>query len=357
MELQIAGGCGEHGRNCFHVIGKNINFLVDCGVTAAEQDGYPHLLPQEIPQIQTVFLTHSHADHTGALPWLYKNGFCGEVVASEHTLRQLVFKPNKVKTLESICAFGKEGLFRDLRVTWGKSGHCLGSVWFRFEAYGKAIFFSGDYTESSPVYRVDRIRGQQADLAVLDCAYGKSTTKYEEACDRVLSTVGRLIQKYDSVVLPIPQYGRGLDLLSLFLGSEMETQYYGDAHFLTQLQNMSLSPMWYLTDKRVRADSVRPYSKGRKGIVFVSDPQLRSGTAFKTAMEAIEANGIAVMTGNVEKDTNSAALIDKGKMLICRYPVHLNYLQYEELKRMNRFKVTVPYHSVELVCNQTVIAV
>ncbi len=357
MELHIAGGCGEHGRNCFHILGKNTNFIVDCGVSAAEQDRYPRLPIQEISQIQTVFLTHSHADHTGALPWLYQNGFCGEVIASKHTLQQLPFKLNKATSLESICSPGSSGLLRDIRIFWGRSGHCLGSVWFRFEVEGKTILFSGDYTENSPVYCVDFIRGQQAELAVLDCAYGNSTTKYEEACTTILSTMEQLLQKYNLVVLPVPKYGRGLDLLSLFLSRLMNISYYGDSHFLTQLSNIPLSPEWFLPNSQQLSNFVRPYHPGKKGILFVSDAQLRSCTAFQTALKAIQANGIAMMTGTVEKGTNSAALIDTGKMLTRRYPVHLNYAQYEELKRTNQFKITIPYHSAELACTQTVIAI
>jgi predicted metal-dependent RNase len=32
MELYIAGGCSEHGRNCFLVKGENLSFLVDAGL-------------------------------------------------------------------------------------------------------------------------------------------------------------------------------------------------------------------------------------------------------------------------------------------------------------------------------------
>ena len=45
-------------------------------------------------------------------------------------------------------------------------------MWYRFAEGGKAVFFSGDYTEDTQVYACDPIRGQSADLAVLDCAYG-----------------------------------------------------------------------------------------------------------------------------------------------------------------------------------------
>ncbi len=357
MKLYIAGGCGEHGRNCFHITGNNIDFLVDCGLMAAEQDRYPRLLSQKISRIQMVFLTHSHADHAGALPWLYENGFCGEVIASKHTLAQLPFKPKKAITLENICASGQEGVCHNLNIKWGKSGHCLGSVWYRFETEGKTIFFSGDYMENSPVYRVDWIRGQQADLAVLDCAYGKSTTTYEKACEELLTTEERLLQKHGTVVLPVPKYGRGLDLLFIFLGSGLKTRYYGDAHFLAQLWSMQFSSSWYHMDGKTLFEAVHPYSKGRNGIVFVSDPQLRGTSAFKTAVETIKGGGVGIMTGTVEKGTSSATLIEMGKMFFCPYPVHLNYRQYENLTQENQFAITIPYHSAEMRCEKSIIEI
>ncbi len=357
MKLHIAGGCGEHGRSCFHVTGDDMDFLVDCGLMAGERERYPRLQPQEIYGIQTVFLTHSHADHTGALPWLYENGFCGEVVATEHALAQLPFKPRKAVALENICASGQAGAYRNLNLKWGKSGHCLGSVWYRFKTKGKAILFSGDYTESSPVYRADRIRGQQADLAVLDCAYGKSTGTYEEACEELVISVEQLLQKHNSVVLPVPKYGRGPDLLFALLRSGLKTRYYGDTHFRIQLRNMRFFPAWYYTDGNMLFETVHPYSKGSNGIVFVSDSQLRDASAFKTAMEVIEGGGSGIMTGTVEKGTNSAHLIETGKMLLRRYPVHLNYSQYENLARENQFTITVPYHSADMRCEKTTIEI
>ena len=37
MELFIAGGCGEHGRNCFYVEQNGEAFLVDCGLLAGAE--------------------------------------------------------------------------------------------------------------------------------------------------------------------------------------------------------------------------------------------------------------------------------------------------------------------------------
>ena len=86
MELYIAGGVGEHGRNCFLAQGETIRFLVDCGKMAdAPEDPYPRLTRAQIRRLDAVFLTHAHADHSGAFPWLCENGFRGSVIAAAET--------------------------------------------------------------------------------------------------------------------------------------------------------------------------------------------------------------------------------------------------------------------------------
>ena len=76
------------------------DFLVDCGLMAGEEDGgYPYLTQEEIKRADYVFLTHSHADHTGAIPWLVEKGFHGNVVASKETLEQLPFEVRNTMTI------------------------------------------------------------------------------------------------------------------------------------------------------------------------------------------------------------------------------------------------------------------
>lgn len=119
MELIIAGGVGEHGRSCFYVQGRALRFLVDCGKMAdAPDDPYPRLTAEQIRTLDAVFLTHSHADHTGALPWLYENGFQGTVIAAEETLWQLPFPLQRRFALDALCP-GGAGTFRQMAIRWG----------------------------------------------------------------------------------------------------------------------------------------------------------------------------------------------------------------------------------------------
>ena len=135
MELYIAGGVGEHGRSCFYVQGETCRFLVDCGKMADTPEvPYPRLTSEQIRRLDAVFLTHSHADHTGALPWLYENGFQGIVIAAEETLR-------KSCALEALCPAGA-GRLHYLVIRWGAAAIARA-------AYGTALP-SAEKTSSFP---------------------------------------------------------------------------------------------------------------------------------------------------------------------------------------------------------------
>ena len=345
MELYIAGGVGEHGRSCFYVQGESICFLVDCGKMAdTPENPYPRLNTDQIQRLDAVFLTHSHADHTGALPWLYENGFSGAVIASGETLRQLPFETVKSSTLEEICPDGS-GHFQNLSICWGRSGHCAGSVWYRFSENDKTILFSGDYTEDTLVYACDPIRDQFADIAILDCAYGTDETSYAAVCGRLVVETERLLSAHGLLLFPVTKYGRGLELLQLFSRRLPGISYYGDTRFLENLSAQKSGGFWY-RPAEISA-SVQQYCGQTTGIVFVSDPQLHSDMARKTAEQVLTLGGMAVMTGTVEKGSHSELLLRQGRMKQLRYPVHLNSLQYRQLALNNHFSRTIAYHSAD----------
>jgi ribonuclease BN (tRNA processing enzyme) len=72
MQLRFVGcgdalGSGGRANTCFHVTGRNANFLVDCGASSL-----PALKRLEIARddIDLILITHFHGDHFGGLPFL-----------------------------------------------------------------------------------------------------------------------------------------------------------------------------------------------------------------------------------------------------------------------------------------------
>jgi ribonuclease BN (tRNA processing enzyme) len=173
MQLQFVGcgdafGSGGRFNTCFHLVGRGINALIDCGASSLVS---MNKLAINRTDIDTIFITHFHEDHIGALPFL--------LLESNYVLKRqrpltIVGPPSLKSRFPEIMkvAFpgsealelsfpltlreldvGKRNEFGPIRliphhvVHDDRAGPCLG---FRIEAEGKVLAFSGDtqWTES-----------------------------------------------------------------------------------------------------------------------------------------------------------------------------------------------------------------
>ena len=90
-------------------------------------------------------------------------------------------------------------------------------------------------------------------------------------------------------------------------------------------------------------------SAGKKGVVFLSGPQL-AGKAGQRAREMVAHGAHGIMTGTPDAGSLSAEMLKNGQMLFLRYPVHLDAMQCRELAEKNQFGRVIPYHSPEIDC-------
>ena len=344
MRIKLAGGVGEHGRNCFLVQGEHLSFLVDCGKMAGADQPNPHLELEEIHNLSYVFLTHSHADHTGALPWLEEQGFSGTVVTTSETLSQLKQFPRQTVTLNEFVP--PDGM----TLKWGRSGHCAGSVWYHFQIDGRSLLFSGDYTEQSLIYRVDPIQNIMADLAVLDSAYGHEPRSATEMRQDFLKEAAKFCGLGRPLVLPVPKYGRGLELALLLHRAWPDLTFYGDTHFIGQLAWLQGDRNWSTTSVQNQMSNLTvksiPEAVPKSGVLFLSNPQLRDPQDERIARLWAQQGG-GILTGNVEPETGSFRLLQEGLGIFFRIPVHCTDRERFALEQENFFQQVIPYHCEE----------
>lgn len=343
MDLIIGGGYGEYGRTCFYVKSKNCSFLMDCGVMAEDASPYPSLTGEQIASAEFLFLTHSHFDHAGALPWLYQRGFRGTVVLTRATWEQLEFKPKLHVFLEECPGRIAQGL----SVSWGKSGHCAGSVWYRFELEGKVLLFSGDYVEDTLVYRCDPIRGQKADLAILDCAYAGDRQSSGQNRVAVKCFLERLEREKFPLLLPVPKYGRGLELLALIASLGGSAPVYADAILRGQLHDVAAWGEWRKeeAERMIAGMHVLPIAACdacSHGFFLVSDPQLKIEANRALCQAILTANGRILLTGSQDAGSYSKQLLEADKAVFLRYSTHQNQFEMEALASKNEFKKILP---------------
>lgn len=86
MKITFIGAAHQVTGSCTLVEWMdNRFFLVDYGMEQGENEFVMEDLPVAPGQIEYVFLTHAHIDHSGMLPLLYKRGFRGTIYATAET--------------------------------------------------------------------------------------------------------------------------------------------------------------------------------------------------------------------------------------------------------------------------------
>ncbi|MBQ3056462.1 MAG: MBL fold metallo-hydrolase, partial [Clostridia bacterium] len=87
MKIQFIGAAQEVTGSCTLLEVSGRYYLVDCGMEQGIDVFQNVALPVPAREIQAVFLTHAHIDHSGMLPRLYKEGFRGIIFATEATAK------------------------------------------------------------------------------------------------------------------------------------------------------------------------------------------------------------------------------------------------------------------------------
>ena len=78
MKLSFLGAAHEVTGSCHFIEACGKKILVDCGMQQGQDDDTQEL-PVVPADIDYLFLTHAHIDHSGKLPLLSKMGFNGKI--------------------------------------------------------------------------------------------------------------------------------------------------------------------------------------------------------------------------------------------------------------------------------------
>ncbi len=204
MNISFHGACQEVTGSCILIESDKYKFLVDCGSFQGEefstdQNAEPFIFnPREI---DFVLLTHSHLDHCGRLPKLFKEGFQGKVYSTPPTkdiVRIILEDASRImagkegvdpktlfnqeeidKIMDFFVCLPYEDEFKInelVSIKLKDAGHILGSAFFEVMAIEngreKKLLFSGDLgNPPSPIIE-DTEFSSGADMVVIESTYG-----------------------------------------------------------------------------------------------------------------------------------------------------------------------------------------
>lgn len=255
---EVTGSC-----HCLTVNGKNI--LVDCGMEQGKNVFVNRPIPFAEKDIDYVFLTHAHIDHSGLLPLLKVNGFHGKIFATGATvdLCSIMLRDSghiqetdaewqnrkgrragktEVKPLYTIedaeevqryfvgCDYNEIiEIDRGIRIRFSDIGHMLGSacieVWLNENGIEKKLVFSGDIGNlKQPIVR-DPSFVEEANYIIIESTYGN---RYHNVCSfdyagELAEIMQSTFDRGGNLVIPSFAVGRTQELL-YFLREVKEKQ-------------------------------------------------------------------------------------------------------------------------------------
>jgi ribonuclease BN (tRNA processing enzyme) len=189
MKIRFVGcgdafGSGGRANTCFHVTGKNVNFLIDCGASSL-----PALKRLGVARddIDLVLITHFHGDHFAGLPFLLLDaqfsrrtrpltiaGPRGIEARLAQVMEALFEKSSKTRQRFELAVValepGTDWTFGALRITpypvvHGDSGGPF--LAYRIETDGRVIAYSADTEWTDTLVPLAR----QADLFIVEAYF------------------------------------------------------------------------------------------------------------------------------------------------------------------------------------------
>ena len=243
MKITFFGGARVVTGANYLLEHESTKILVDCGLNQgskyAEDLNYQPF-KYDPTEIGFVFITHSHIDHIGRLPKLFKDGFRGKIYATSATrdLMAVALPDNMKQITEEAKDMGHEPLFKQedldglmalvegvsysetielgdgLTATFHDAGHILGSSIVEIKQGDKKIYFSGDLgNPPTPLLRITE-KITDADYIVVESAYGDRVHEGHEARrDKLISIIESTIKRGGVLMIPSFAVERTQELL------------------------------------------------------------------------------------------------------------------------------------------------
>jgi len=244
IRVSYLGGGRQVGRSCLLLQTPESRVLLDCGVNvASDKDAYPYLEAPEfnINDLDAVILTHSHLDHCGFIPYLFKYGYRGPVYCTAPTRdvsalllidyvkimrsngKEPIFTIDDIKEMvkHTICLDYNEvsDITPDFRITLYNAGHILGSSMVHLHIGNGLhnIVYTGDMKFGKTRLLDTAItKFPRVETLMIESTYGgrENVLQSRKECeDEFADIIKSTIKRKGKILVPVLGSGRAQEVL------------------------------------------------------------------------------------------------------------------------------------------------
>ena len=244
IRLSCLGASRQVGRTCFLIQTPESRVLIDCGIDPSQDDAgaYPYFDAPEfnIGEIDAVVVTHSHLDHSGLIPYLFKFGYQGPVYCTAPTRdvmvllhldmvkiqraegKEPIFTSDEIRqmVLHTICLEYEEvtDITPDVRLTLYNAGHVIGSSIVHLNI-GNGLHnfaYTGDlkYARTN-VLEAANTHFPRLETLMIESTYGgKDNNMAEnEADEYMVKVIQETFERGGKVLMPVLGSGRAQEVM------------------------------------------------------------------------------------------------------------------------------------------------
>lgn len=251
VRITALGGFREVGRSAVLLQTRESHVLLDCGINPGSLkplESFPRLdAPQfDVDMLDAVVISHSHLDHCGFLPFLFKYGYDGPVYTSAPTsslmtLLQLDFLDVASKQ-GSMAPYNQKDVREcvlhtiplrygvvtdiapDIRLTLHNAGHILGSSIIHLHI-GEGLYnivYTGDFKYAKTTLLEPAVtQFPRVETLIIESTYGSTSDVMPsrvEAEEKLATVINETLEGGGKVLIPVPAVGRAQEIMLIIDG-------------------------------------------------------------------------------------------------------------------------------------------
>ncbi len=344
LQLGFLGGTREVGRIAIAVKTEKTQILLDYGAMLDREPGFPmHVPPKDV---DAIVLSHSHLDHSGAIPIFYVQGRkplytnrvsveLNQLLISDFIHLSSYYLPFEYLELRAMTQnsknldFNVEQKVGDIMFQFKNAGHIPGSVQTLIEAEGKKLLYTGDFN----MIDTRLLEGAKMDYKDLDAVIIESTYANEEHTERkelekrFVDACSDVVEKGGTVLVPAFGVGRSQELACVLAAHHFEYPVTLDG-MARDVSKVMMNYPQFLRDERTLADAIhssnwvegwrdRRRAAGMPGVIISPAGMLKGGPAmFYLSKVAKKASNAIFLVSYQIPGTPGKELMEKGICVI-----------------------------------------